>query len=247
MDVATRADRTHYSEAVPVSDSWGSHSEWECGEVGFFVSRWLRQRLSGHEGRRARVFEAMKQLLRDQLAEESRHLRRLHMHGLRAGPGGWPFRAKRRRGRWGREYADRGPGQRLSGPTDHGDLQHPPKNGGGYIAGSFFSLEKAASTRRRRLNNFYEGSLETILEPLHHQPGSDGGAQGQVRDDSGEGDQRDAEPAGMEMDEDSSEMTDEEMAMVQGYKRPSSTRRTRRTSESRSRWRPSVCQTWIGW
>ena len=79
VDLAIRANRTHYGELVPIDDTWDTAAEKECGDLGHRLSRWLRSRLSSEPRRRGLVFRALLRKLRQQLAEEGRHLRRLHM------------------------------------------------------------------------------------------------------------------------------------------------------------------------
>ena len=89
MDVAVRADRAHFSEQVPVDDSWGDHAERETVEMGLFVSRWLRKRLPEEPERRSRLLAGIQRTLARQLAEEARHFRRLHMAYEQSQMWGW--------------------------------------------------------------------------------------------------------------------------------------------------------------
>ena len=79
MDLAERADRTHFGEQVPINDTWGMTAEMECGEEGHMIARWLRAKLPTLPRTRALVFRTLRRRLELQLAQEARHLRRLHM------------------------------------------------------------------------------------------------------------------------------------------------------------------------
>ena len=79
QDLAERADRTRQTEAIPISDTWGDHLEGEDLEVGMRLTSWVRQRLPPGRVERRRLFRDVLRGLQVQLAQECRHLRRLHM------------------------------------------------------------------------------------------------------------------------------------------------------------------------
>ena len=79
VDLATRADRRQTQDQLPVDDAWDDGLEQECGEVGHLLSKWLRKKLPASAPRRGIVYRRVVERLRVQLAEECRHLRRLHM------------------------------------------------------------------------------------------------------------------------------------------------------------------------
>ena len=79
VELAVRLDRRAVRDQLPINDSWDDSLELECGEVGHLLGKWLRRKLPQDGPRRAKVFTLMNEKLRRQLAEECRHLRRLHM------------------------------------------------------------------------------------------------------------------------------------------------------------------------
>ena len=79
VDLATRADRRQVQDQLPIDDAWDDGLEQECGEVGHLLSKWLRKKLPTSAPRRGLVYRRVVERLRVQLAEECRHLRRLHM------------------------------------------------------------------------------------------------------------------------------------------------------------------------
>ena len=79
VDVASRADRRQIQDQLPIDDSWEDGLEQECGEVGHMLSQWLRRKLPSGRPNRGAVYRQVIELLRQQLTAECRHLRRLHM------------------------------------------------------------------------------------------------------------------------------------------------------------------------
>ena len=79
QDLAERADRCRRAEAIPISDTWGSHLEGEDLEVGMMLNSWVRSRLPAAKEERRRLFKDVLRGLQLQLAQECRQLRRLHM------------------------------------------------------------------------------------------------------------------------------------------------------------------------
>ena len=79
VELAVRANRTHYEDQVPINDTWDDHGEQESFEVGTMLTRWIRARLPQDEEERRALYHELRRGLLWQLAQECRHLRRLHM------------------------------------------------------------------------------------------------------------------------------------------------------------------------
>ena len=86
MDLAARADRAQHGSQVPISDEWGDFGEHEETQIGFAMAKWLRRRLPRDQGSRRDLYQQVMKGLQAQLAQEARHLRRLHaaFHSLSA-------------------------------------------------------------------------------------------------------------------------------------------------------------------
>ena len=78
-DVALRSDRWDHGDQIPIDDSWESFLEDEELKVGAAVTKWVRDRLPKEAMARRRLFLQVIEGLRLQVAQECRHLRRLHM------------------------------------------------------------------------------------------------------------------------------------------------------------------------
>ena len=78
MDLAARADRAQHGSQVPITDEWGNFGEHEETQIGFAMAKWLRRRLSRDKGSRRDLYQQVMKGLQAQLAQEARHLRRLH-------------------------------------------------------------------------------------------------------------------------------------------------------------------------
>ena len=249
MDVAVRADRAHLSEQVPVDDSWGDHAEREAVDVGLFVSRWLRRRLPADSETRARMLAGIQRALNQQLAEEARHFRRLHMAyeqsqivGLSQVPNdGYQPTLGMEEELEIKDLVDqlllsvsspcstRTPTVlQLLGTTSSSSSCSSAVPPALHHVGSLYQETEAL---RRWLNDFFEGSLETILEPPREPLGEEEGNAAPMGSDEGQ-DQGGQE--GTEGDEEEG-VDDDQVVLMQGSRRSSDKGRGRGRERSRSR------------
>ena len=67
-------------------DEWGNFGEHEEMQIGFTIAKWLECRLPKNQECKKDLYKQIMQGLQQQLAQEARHLRRLHVafHALGA-------------------------------------------------------------------------------------------------------------------------------------------------------------------
>ena len=185
-DLATRADRADRTQQIPIDDSWGNALENEELHVGIALSRWLRRRLPQERPQRRLLFDLVVQGLRDQLAQECRHLRRLHMgleHAYTMGVSDMTQAMDNATDdemrSLARDYVDQivmNIGQNTSSRTVISLLQEgasSSSSSGPPPRGSHGSLFQEGEALRRWLNGVFEGSLSTLmLDHAEDQEGS---------------------------------------------------------------------------
>ena len=79
VDLADRSARWAAEDTLPLEDGWANALEGEEVAIGPHVTRWIRERLPPSEPERTAHYHMLVQALRTQVAQECRHLRRLHM------------------------------------------------------------------------------------------------------------------------------------------------------------------------
>ena len=176
-DLAARANRTERDQQLPIDDSWGNSLEHEELQVGIALSRWIRRRLPRTHPQRTHLFNLIIHGLREQLAQECRHLRRLHMgleHAYTMGINNETQvddgTSEEEMQRMARDYVDQivlNIGHNSSNRSVLSMLQEGGSSSsstGPPPRGSQGSLFQEGEALRRWLNGVFEGSLSTLLD-----------------------------------------------------------------------------------